>query len=201
MAKITFPSYLKGSNGRMEDAVLMNWKGVSYMKPYKKPKDTKTAGQIAVRSAFTSLVSDWGFLSGVVRTAWNASIEGLDITGYNAFIGANSNARRKGEAIELCPPMGEDQVMNFAAAPGTAGTITCTFAPIAAEKHLTLFVRKEADDASIVRIDCGAAPASPVTIPSLETGKSYTVYAIVTDAAYANAKTVSRSVAAKAAVQ
>ena len=199
MAKIVLPSYLKEGSGRMEDAVLMHWKGIPYMRPYKKHADAKTAEQVAVRNAFTSLVADWGRLAGIVRTAWSASIEGLDISGYNAFIGANSGARRQGEAIELCPPMGEDQVMNFAAAPGTAGTIACTFAPIAAEKHLTIFVRKETEDASIVRIDCGAAPASPVTVPSLETGKSYTVYAIVTDAAYADAKTVSRSVAAKAA--
>ena len=199
MAKISFPSYLKGSNGRMEDAVLMSWKGVSYMKPYRKPRDTKTAAQISVRNAFTSLVADWRCLSGIVHRAWSSSIDGMNLTGYNAFIGANCGARRREETIELCPPMGEDQVMNFTASPGTAaGTIACTFAPVAAGKHLTLFVREEAECPKIVRIDCGAAPASPVTIPSLESGKRYAVYALVTDAAYADAKTVSGSAAAAA---
>jgi hypothetical protein len=203
MAKIALPSYLKEGNGRMEDAVLMHWKGISYMRPYKKPRDTRTSGQVAVRNAFTSLVADWGCLAGIVREAWNASVEGQDLTGYNAFIGANSNARRKGQALELCPPMGENQVMNFTAAAGTvAGSISCSFAPIPAGKHLTLFVREEVageENASMIRLDVGADPASPVTAPSLESGKVYTVYALVTDAAYTDAKTVSHSVSARAA--
>ena len=203
MAKIELPSYLKEGNGRMEDAVLMRWKGISYMRPYKKPRDARTTGQVAVRSAFTSLVEDWGCLAGIVRSSWNASVKGMDLTGYNSFIGVNSNARRKGEAIELCPPMGENQVTNFTAASGTAaGSISCTFAPVAAGKHLTLFVRKDAaeeETAPMIRHDCGADPASPVTVPSLESGKAYTVYALVTDAAYTDAKTVSHSVSAGAA--
>lgn len=202
MAKIKLPSYLKEGSGRMEDAVLAQWKGVNYMKPYKKPKNTNTANQESVRAAFSSLVDDWRSLSGIVRTSWSEAIEGQPLTGYNAFIGANCERRRKGEHLDLCPTMGENQVTNFAAAAGTAaGTITCSFSPITTGKHLTLFVRKEvqgAEEATILRHDCGADPASPVTVPALESGKNYTVYALVTDAVYTDAKTVSRSTASAA---
>lgn len=202
MAKIKLPSYLKEGNGRMEDAVLTRWKGISYMKPYRKPKDAQTQAQVEIRSAFSSVVADWGYLSGIVHTAWNKSVEGQDLTGYNAFIGTNSEYRRKGEILELCPAYGEEMVINFTAAAGSVGgTISCSFAPLAAGKHLTLFIRKNVTEGKanpVIRQDCGADPVSPVTVSSLKAGAAYSVYAVVTDAVYAEAKSVSQSAGGKA---
>jgi len=92
-------------------------------------------------------------------------------------------------------------VMNFAAAPGSAaGSVSVTFAALPEGKHLTLFARKDValgEVAPITRQDCGAAPASPVTIALLDAATQYEVYAVVTDAAYNDAKTISASVSAE----
>ena len=204
MAKITMPSYIKEGSGRMEDAVFAQCRGILYMKHYKKQKYAGTPKQEQVKTAFMSLVADWNSLSGIVRSAWNERCEGQHYNGYNAFIGANSPRRIRGEHLELCPAMGEKPVLGFTAAAGTAaGSISCTFTPIPAGKHLSIFLRRddvvyEDEAATLIRHDLGADPVSPVTLPSLETGKSYTVYAVVTDAAYGEAKLVSRSIAAAA---
>lgn len=202
MAKITLPSYIKDGSGRMEDAVLGQCRGISFMRHYKKQKYAGTPKQLQVNSAFQSVIADWKSITGIVRAAWEERSEGQHYNGYNAFIGSNSPRRIRGEHLELCPAMGEKPVLGFAAAAGTdAGSISCTFSPIPAGKHLSIFLRRddvafEDEAATLIRHDFGADPVSPVTIPSLEAGKSYTVYAVVTDAAYGEAKLVSRSIAA-----
>ena len=182
----------------MDDAVFCTWKGMTYMKPYRKRTGPISENQEKVRKAFTSLVRDWKYLAGVIHDAWEKAVQGQPKMGFNEFMSRNVKKRRDGVPVELAVSGGEEIPINFAAAAGaTAGTISVTFEAIPAEKHLTLFVRKKValgEETPITRHDCGAAPASPVTIPSLEAATPYEVYAVVTDAAYTDAKTVSASV-------
>ncbi len=200
MAKIKFPSYIKEGHGRMDDAVIVTMQnGDAYMKPYKKVV-SKTENQVEVRKAFSSLVKDWKYLSGVISDSWGFLTKGTNAHGYNAFMGANISHRRAGEPIELCRGLGEELLMNFEARPGSsAGEITCSFLTPGQGCHVTIFARKEVEPgiaSPISRHEAGETPSSPFIISGLESGEQYYLYAVVTDAEYSSAKTVSQSVAA-----
>lgn len=200
MAKITLPSYIKEGHGRMEDAVIVTRKGTSYMMHYKKGNRVKTVNQIEVQDAFKTVVADWKNLTGIIRKAWDLYSDEENVSGYNSFMGVNSTHRRAGEPLEICPGMGEEILMNFTTAPGSsAGEIVCEFLPPEAGCHVTFFTRKESESgikSPITRHDAGADPVSPFTITGRESGADYYIYAIVTDAQYDSALTVSQSVSA-----
>ena len=199
MAKIKFPSYIKEGGGRMDDAILVTRNGVSYMKPYRK-RESLTEKQEEVRLAFATVVEDWKYLGGIISSSWALYADDTPATGYNLFIGKNVSLRRAGEALLLCRDMGEDVLMNFTASPGSSpGEITCEFLPVDDGRHITLFMRKVTEPgvkAPVTRHDAGSNPPSPFTVSGLEQGVQYQVYAIVTDAEYENACSVSQSVAA-----
>ncbi len=200
MARIKLPSYLKEGHGRMEDAVLVTKQGVSYMMPYKKYDRGNTASQAEIKNTFKTVAADWKYLEGIISDAWSLPTRGTIVTGYNNFMAANFQHRRAGEPLLLCIGMGEELLVNFTAAPGTtAGTITCTFLPPEAGCHVTFFTRlvtAPGVKSPVDRHDAGADPVSPFTITGLEPGMQYHVYAIVTDAQYDTAKTISQSAAA-----
>lgn len=201
MAHIKLPSYIKEGGGRMEDAVLVTKKnGSSYMMVYKKYSRGNTENQAAVNRAFSSVAADWKYLGGVINTSWENMAGDSTATGYNEFIGENVQRRRAGEPLLLCPGMGEELLMNFTAAPGNAaGSITCAFLAPEAGCHVTFFARRVTEPgvkSPVTRHDAGADSSSPFTITGLEPGIEYHVYAVVTDAAYETATTISQSVAA-----
>lgn len=200
MSKVKFPSYIKDSNGRMEDAVFVNWRGSTYMRPYKKQKGSGTAKQVEVRKSLSSVAADWKYFSGIIAEIWERSVEGKTMIPLNAFVGANMKHRRAGEPLEICLSAGESPLMDFTAAtgPGT-GEITCSFLAPEAGRHVTFFTRMVTDlDARpvITRHGTGPDPVSPFTITGLEPGAQYHVHAVVTDSAYDEAETVSASVSA-----
>ncbi|PKL18216.1 MAG: hypothetical protein CVV49_07110 [Spirochaetae bacterium HGW-Spirochaetae-5] len=200
MARIKLPSYIKEGSGRMEDAVLVTRNGSSYMMVYKKQDRTATVGQKEVQDAFKTVVYDWKFITGIVKDSWDNCGDDENVSGYNAFIGENIPHRRAGEPLELCKGMGEEILVNFTAAPGSSsGEIACSFLPPEAGCHVSIFTRKDEEPgvkSPISRHDAGADPVSPFTITGLESGASYSIYAVVTDAEYGSAMTVSQSVAA-----
>lgn len=199
MAKIKLPSYIKEGHGRMDDAVIVTRKGVPYMMPYRK-RISRTENQEAVRRAFSTVVDDWKYIGSIIRESWVFYAKDTTATGYNAFVGENVSHRRAGEPLELCKGMGEELLVNFTASPGTGGgEVTCEFLTPEEGRHVTFFARKEVEPAMkspISRHDAGADPASPFTISGLEPRAQYHLYAVVTDARYDSARTVSQSVAA-----
>ena len=126
MASLKFPSYIKGSGGRMEDAVFSSWKGRTYMKPYRKTSAQSTENQEKVRLSFASLERDWKYLAEVIHDAWEKAVQGQPKMGFNEFIARNVTQRRDGKPVELSVSGGEEIPMNFAAA-GAAAAISATF--------------------------------------------------------------------------
>lgn len=200
MARIKLPSYIKEGHGRMEDAVIVTRKNTTYMMAYNYNPRGKTEKQKEIQNAFKTVVADWKCLDGIIKKVWDLYAKDTNGSGYNIFVGDNVPHRRAGELLELCKGMGEEILMNFEAVPGTsAGEIVCTFLPVEAGCHITFFTRKEVEPgiiSPVSRHDAGADPASPFTISGLEAGANYHIYAIVTDAHYESASTVSQSVAA-----
>ena len=203
MAKVTFPSYIKGSQGRMKDMIISKWKGIVYMRHNYKSQRPPTEKQVYIRSAFSSLVSDWKYFGGIISTSWRLLTEDRNLSGYNAFIGSNLTHRRAGKPIQICPGTGEEILMNFTAVPGREqGKIMCSFLPPESSCHVTFFARNETlreKQPVIIRFDAGADTLSPFILTGLQSGALYSIYAVVTDAAYARAETVSPSVAAMSA--
>ena len=83
--------------------------------------------------------------------------------------------------------------------PGGTGEIVCevTYPPAFAGRHLTVFTRKRVNGVPVgiyARHDMGEAGASTVSVTGLEAGSEYSVYAILTNAPYTEAVTVSASV-------
>jgi len=202
MAKIKFPSYIKEGGGRMDDAVFVTRKGRSYMMPYREREYNPSVNQIAINQAFHTIAGDWKQLEGIIMDSWDTHAKDTAGSGYNLFVGDNVMHRRKGEPLNLCRGMGEEMLMNFTASAGAnPGEITCEFLPVEQGNHVILFARKVTEPGvrcDITRHDAGANPSSPYTITGLENGAQYHIYAVVTDAQYNAALTVSQSVAALA---
>ncbi len=200
MAKIKLPSYIKEAGGKMDDAVLVTRKGVSYMMPYRE-KESYSDKQIEVQLAFSTIAGDWKNFTGIIQDTWEILAKDTTASGFNIFMGNNLKLRRAGEPLILCKGMGEEPLKDFTASPGTgAGEITCEFTPAETGRHITFFwhqVTEPGVKAPISRHDGGADTMSPFTISGLEQGLEYCVYTVVTDAQYDKAITVSESSGAK----
>jgi hypothetical protein len=59
----------------MEDAVFVNWKGITYMRPYKKQKSVNSPKQVEVRMAFSSVPADWKYLPGLIAETWTDDLK------------------------------------------------------------------------------------------------------------------------------
>ncbi len=201
MARIKLPSYIKEGSGRMEDAVIVTRGGKSYMMTYKKHDSGNTSAQQAVRAAFKTVVADWKYLKGIIGKAWAMPVMGTSVSGYNHFLGVNASRRRAGLPLVLCPGTGKELLVNFKAAASDApGGIACSFITPGQGCHVTFFLRRVTAPgviAPVTRHDAGAGCASPFVITGLEPATAYHVHAIVTDAVYDKANTVSQSVAAE----
>ncbi len=174
--------------------------GTTHARSRPSEREITSPVQLEVNHAFASVARDWKYLKGVIQDSWGAvSDTKKRRSGYTLFIGANVPLQKKSDPIELSRPLGELPLASFNARAGSApGEIACEFSlgPANAGRHVTFFTqRKENGHAGgeIARVDGGADAASPYTLKNLEPGGEYYVYAVVTDKAYAEAKTVSLS--------
>ena len=204
MGKVRTNAAIKGFSNNIDGFVYYERDGKTYVRPYRKPANPRTVKQQKVRDAFLALSSTWKHVDGIVRESWRSIGRKTKISGFNSFLGKNANLQRNGEPLALC--MGNNgtaPLAGFAAQPGAnPGEIQVSFTPVNGDHHLAFFAqKKEAETAGgpLTRHDAGAQPASPFTVSGLEPGKTYHVYAVVTDAAYAEATEVSASAAAESA--
>ena len=86
MARITHPSYIKFSGGRMGDLVFYNFNQKQYARLYTKPINPDTALQRIVRRTFADAVRSWQALSPEEQYKYNKKARRLPMTGYNLYI-------------------------------------------------------------------------------------------------------------------
>jgi len=199
MAKVTYNALIKDVRCRLDNVVFSKWKDTSYVKPYKKPSNPNSPEQMRVRNAFSRLVKNWTEGDRLLRGGWENHAKGRNMTGYNAFIGANTELQKNGEPIELFKPLGEAGLASFNAAKGSsAGEIKCLIkVPAGANgKHLTIFTQKSQDGIAtgpFTRHDMGAVNGEEYILTGLETGGTYFVYAVITNNRYQDASAISAS--------
>ncbi len=63
-------------------------RGGVYARPYKIPKDPRSAGQLAQRQLFIDAKNGWFALSSQSRDFWNQRAQGQLYTGYNLYLSA-----------------------------------------------------------------------------------------------------------------
>ena len=203
MSKVDLNPVFEGFTRKMGNLVFYTRRGDTFARRRTSPSNPNSTAQQSVRGAFTYVAELWKGSDGALRTSWERYARGKKYTGYNAFLGENAPKKRQGASLELIKEMGEEPLMDFTAAPGAAaGQVTASFTmpPESSGKHLTVFAQDGGADAAyrpLRRYDLGAGAASPVAINGLEAGKPYHLYAVLSDAAYAGATSVSASVAAE----
>lgn len=203
MSQVKMNPVFEGFARKMGNMVFFNRKGETFARRFTPPTDRKSPGQLSVRQAFAYIGDLWKGSNGVMRKSWENFARGKKFTGYNSFIAANVPKKRANHALELFKEMGEESIMDFTAHTGaSAGQVTVSFTmPEGAEgKHLTVFAQVNENGAEyrpFRRFDLGAGAVSPVAIDGLEPGKPYHLYAVLTDAAYNDATSVSESASAE----
>ncbi len=207
MSTIRLSSMLRDARKKMGDVVYSKWKGINYTRGLSRPSGEPTEKQKSVRHAFGKLVKDWKQMNGVMHRSWAAYAGNKNLTGFNAFMGANAVLQKSGKPLELFSEMGVEPLMNFSASPGPApGEIQCSFLHSEGPpgKHVTFFTQKKENgtaDGKFRRYDGGAGTPSPFTVTGLEPGMEYFVYAVATEAAYPEATACSASESALCAAK
>jgi hypothetical protein len=204
MGKVKTNAAIKGFSNNIDGFVYYVRNGKSFVRPYVKPSDPKTAKQRRVREAFLAINKTWKQVDGIMRESWMSVGRKTKISGLNAFLGENANLQRSGAPLNLCAGNnGTAPLAGFAAQPGAnSGEIQVSFTPVNGGHHLTFFAQKKETETAggpLTRHDAGAQPESPFIVTGLEPGKTYHIYAVVTDTAYSEAAEVSPSTAAETA--
>lgn len=204
MAKVSFSSLVTDVRNRVGNVVFSKWRQTHYVREYVPYAGEPTPNQLAVRTAFTLLVSVWKNMNGIMHASWDNFSKNQNMTGYNAFLGKNSNKIRNGEPLELFREFGLAPLASLSASAGASGSVVCQFTmpEDSAGRRVTFFSQKIIngnETAEIKKHEAGPDPLSPYTISGLEPGASYFIYAVMTDSAYADASAVSAAVSASAA--
>ncbi len=202
MAKVAYNTLGKDVRNRLDNVVFSKWKHTSYIKPYIKPSNPNSPEQLKVRKAFSRLVKNWKEADNLLRATWDNHARGSNMTGYNAFIGANAALQKNGEPLELFKPLGEASLASFQTVKGSsAGEIKCLIKyPVSSNgKHLTIFTQTSVDGiatGSIARHDMNIISGDEYVLPGLEGGTKYFVYAVITNNRYQDASAISASIGA-----
>ena len=197
MAKVKLDTMLDGVSCKLGNVVYSEWRGVKYARKYVKARDRKSTAQAEVRSTFLHTVSLWRFMPAAIKAAWDIQVSGKPFTGYNLFFRANFEAVQKGGMLEISRGTGITAPWNMSAAINSQGDITVNLEKGDDAAQVSFFVQKvgETDMKRLldVRIDQWQT-ASPVVLAGFDPLAEYNVYAVATDAAMQDARSVSDSV-------
>ena len=199
MSKVKLSPIITDVRNRMGNVVFSKWKDTNYVRQYTTYSTGNSERQAAVRDAFATAVSVWKSAGSTLHAAWDnyAQEQNINMSGYNAFIKANIGRILDNTAMELFKSTGENEPSSLSAGSAPAsGEIICEFILPASleQRHVIFFVQRITDGKpadTIAMYEAGADPVSPFSITGLEPGAEYHVYAIIADADYANAVTIS----------
>ncbi len=86
---------IKSIKGKHGDLVFYTKNGQQYARPYKKPSDPKTEGQIKNRARFSEAIEGWKELDQKEKNNYRTRSEKLHMTGYNLFISEYMNRKEE----------------------------------------------------------------------------------------------------------
>ena len=86
MATVKFTSIIQHASGQFGGIVFSHRKGKPYLKRYAKPRDPRTAAQVAARERFRECAAKWRMLPPEEKAAWKARARRENATGYNLFM-------------------------------------------------------------------------------------------------------------------
>ena len=200
MAKVQFNTLVTDVRNRLGNIVFSKWKQTNYVRKHSPYSRGSSPKQVEIRNAFRDLVSIWKAMGGLMQGSWDTFAKRYNMTGYNAFIGANSTRLISGDALELFKPGGEEAPTLFPAEAPAAGEIRCPFTMPdgAADKYLFFFTQKKDSGKgtdAVRRHDAGRNAVSPFTIAGLDAGAEYFIYAVIADDDYSKATKASASAA------
>jgi len=138
-------SQLRGKAGTV---VASGWKGIPYVRRHLIPANPNSAGQQTQRALFAKVVSWWHDLESQVQDECEALVEGLSMSGYNAFV--KRNLKDLADAVDprIMPLNATVNPINtFAgAAGGGAKTIDVTWVQGEADALDTVYIIAAEDD-------------------------------------------------------
>lgn len=86
MVKLTGPGLGAAASGTLADELIFsNWKGKAYLKKYAKPKQPRTADQVAMRAILSFLSKAWAAISSADQATWDQLAEPSRISPFNAY--------------------------------------------------------------------------------------------------------------------
>ena len=86
MARIVLSDGFMGFSGRIGDAVIYSWRGVTCMRRHVVPRNPDTLAQRERRQRFAAAVQCWKSLSDKAKARWNTFRPRRRATGYNIFV-------------------------------------------------------------------------------------------------------------------
>ncbi|MBN2403110.1 MAG: hypothetical protein JXN64_12010 [Spirochaetes bacterium] len=204
MAKVRLSTLVADVRNRLGNVVFSKWKDTNYVREYTNYSRGNSERQVEIRNAFALLVSIWKNMANAMHASWNSYAKDMNMTGFNAFIKANSARVLDGEALELFKKSGVDELLTVSVeGNASAGEIVCSLSlpENSGARYIVFFVQRildenVTDDIRTYKADLN--PASQFTITGLEPGAEYFVYAILANSEYASAEGVSASVSMRA---
>ena len=200
MAKVRLSTLVADVRNRLGNVVFSKWKETNYVREYTTYSRGNSEKQIEVRNAFALLVSVWRNMGNAMHASWNSYAKDMNMTGFNAFIKANSARVLNGEALELFKKSDVEKLLTISAdGNASSGEIVCSLSipENTGAEYVVFFVQRILDGNAtddIRTFEAGINPASPFTITGIVPGAEYFVYAVLADGDYASAKAVSASV-------
>lgn len=186
MAKITAPLLSFDAEGSIADqTTYAKWKGRSYVKQFRAPKNTRTVAQEQARNTLAQANQIWKTAPALFQTTWDRAADLAARTGYNTWIGRyiQENLGQPNFINLVMAPkvLGGLGPVNIGLVPGSQ-EITVNFAPSIVpigwvlQAHLGAAIINQ-DPAVVVFPDVTAAqtlaPPGPVVLTGLIAGISY----------------------------
>lgn len=90
MVKLTGPGLAGAASGTLGDELIFsNWKGKAYLKKHAKPKQPRTANQVAMRAIMSFLSNQWSQITPAHKATWDDLAAASRISPFNAYQRAN----------------------------------------------------------------------------------------------------------------
>lgn len=90
MVRCKGPAIARDASGSLAETLTFSkWKGVSYLKQHRKPKQPRTPAQISMRVMLNFLSNRWNAIAQADKATWDALAAAGNVSAFNAYQGHN----------------------------------------------------------------------------------------------------------------